>query len=84
MNVHISTHDKSLILVAKTCVVSISKDMKHSCVDLRFNNETHSRAAFSQLKEIGLQCYHAGNNAPGGAAVMVYANNNDFKLKIRD
>lgn len=82
MNILVSTRAKSLLLAVKACTVNMSEDMKHSCVDIRFNDEMGSRFAFSQLKEMGLKCCHAGMNAPEGAAVMVYANNSEVKLKI--
>lgn len=85
MNVQISTRVKSLCLVVKAFVVSMSEDMKHSNLDIRFNNETDSFNAFTQLREMGLKCYHAGKNAPNGATVMVYnCDKNNFQLQILD
>ena len=85
MNVQISTRVQSLYLAVKAFVVSMSEDMKHSNVDLRFSNEVDSMNAFTSLKEMGVRCYHAGKNAPNGASVMVYnCDRNDFQLQIRD
>lgn len=85
MNVQISNRVRSLCLAIKTFVVSMSDDMKHSNVDLRFSNEVDSMNAFTALKEMGVKCYHAGKNAPNGASVMVYnCDRNDFQLKIYD
>ena len=85
MNVQISTRVKSLCLAIKTFVVSMSDDMRHSNLDIRFNNEIDSMNAFRELQAMGVKCYHAGRNAPNGAAVMVYnCDKNDFQLQIRD
>ena len=85
MNVQISTRVKSLCLAVKAFVVSMSEDMKHSNLDIRFNNETDSFNAFTQLREMGVKCYHTGNNAPNGATVMVYnCDKNNFQIQINE
>lgn len=85
MNVQISTRVNSLCLAVKAFVVSMSEDMKHSNLDIRFNNEIDSMNAFHQLQAMGVKCYHAGKNAPNGASVMVYnCDKNNVQLQISD
>ena len=85
MNVQISNRVRSLCLAIKTFVVSMSDDMKHSNVDLRFSNEVDSMNAFTALKEMGVKCYHTGQNAPNGATVLVYAcDKNNIQLQVLD
>ena len=47
--------------------------MRCNNIDIRFASETDSMNAFTQLKEMGVKCYHTGKNAPNGASVMMYS-----------
>lgn len=82
MKIQITTHAKPLCLAVKNFVVDMSEDLRHSRVELRFNNEADSFQAFNDLTKMGVRCYHAGKNAPEGASVMMYAcDHNDFQIK---
>ena len=83
MNIQIQTFARSVRLAIKNFVVNMSEDMRYNNLDLRFRTEEESESAYNALKEIGIKCYHAGQNALNGAEVLIYASDkNKFKLKI--
>lgn len=47
-----------------------------SSLDLRFHSSDESMQVFNRLKDCGIQCYHAGSNAPHGPYVAIYRKEN--------
>lgn len=45
-------------------------------VDLKFQSSKESQESFQKLRAIGVKCYHAGENAPGGPFVSMYQSEN--------
>lgn len=51
--------------------------------ELKFDNSQDSFCAYRYLMDNGIQCYHAGSNAPHGPYVAIYTMNNDnLKIKV--
>ena len=84
MRIKICVKTKSLCLAVKTFVVNMSDDMRCNNIDIRFASEADSMNAFTQLKEMGVKCYHTGKNAPNGASVMMYScDRNIFNIQVQ-
>lgn len=74
--VNITINDKYKFTAVKMRAVNNSFEFK-------FGSSQESICAYRYLIENGIQCYHAGSNAPHGPFVAIYTtDNSNLKIKI--
>lgn len=62
---------------------AIKMRVENNSFEFKFDNSQNSICAYRYLIENGIQCYHAGSNAPHGPFVAIYTmNNENLKIKV--
>ena len=71
MEARIKNNDRYLKI---SSVKSVS--MCGNSLELYFENPLDSFLAFNKMRDFGVECAHAGGNAPSGPMVMLYSHDN--------
>lgn len=60
-----------------------SANILKNSLELSFKNTIDSFSAFNKMRDFGIQCSHAGSNAPDGPMVMLFnLNSNGFNFQF--
>ena len=60
-----------------------SANILRNSLELSFGNAMDSFSAFNKMRDFGIQCSHAGSDAPDGPMVMLFnLNSNGFNFQF--
>lgn len=67
-----------------TITVPVESVFLDAAINLKYSHAIASYTVFNKIRDMGVKCYHIGENAPHGPYVAVYlAENKNTKILIQ-